>query len=195
MFQIYWQTVNFRRVLARRHIGCIPSYFVSIVHTACIPVARGGQMSHDPQNSSLSCRFVLREAMSQTKYCCSLKVKIFGPSQIFALAYMPLTVCTFHEGILGGKYIFTVLHSFLLFYVYFCCFTFVCCVAFIYKSCYESLHVTFRSVYYVFQTFGMSGDVNVNCTGQQRRRSFPHKSLCVPKYFCCAQIIFYYSNL
>jgi len=35
-----------------------------------------------PKNSGKYC-FVLREAVSQTKYCCSLEVKIFGPSQSF----------------------------------------------------------------------------------------------------------------
>jgi len=46
-------------------------------HTyTCIVVARGSIPSYI---SSISCRFVLREAVSQTKYCFSLNVIIFGP--------------------------------------------------------------------------------------------------------------------
>jgi len=41
---------------------------------------------HAPQISSISCYFVLREAVSQTKYCCSLKVKRFDPPKLFGLA-------------------------------------------------------------------------------------------------------------
>ena len=36
-----------------------------------------------PNMSSIPCRFVPREEVSQSKYCCSLKVKIYGPSQKF----------------------------------------------------------------------------------------------------------------
>jgi len=42
------------------------------------------------QISSISCRFVLWDAVSRTKYCCSLEVKIFGPSQNFGLATLLL---------------------------------------------------------------------------------------------------------
>jgi len=38
------------------------------------------------QISSIPCRFTLWEAAYQTKYCCSLEVKVFGPSQYFGLA-------------------------------------------------------------------------------------------------------------
>jgi len=41
-----------------------------------------GQRSHGPKIASLSCRFVLREAVSQTKYCCSLKVTYLAPPKI-----------------------------------------------------------------------------------------------------------------
>jgi len=34
------------------------------------------------QISSISCRFALWEVLSQTKYCCSLKFKIFGSKKI-----------------------------------------------------------------------------------------------------------------
>ena len=46
---------------------------------------------HGPQNSRISCRFALWEVLSQTKYCCSLKVKIFGSKKIFSgwLRYCP----------------------------------------------------------------------------------------------------------
>ena len=33
---------------------------------------------HAPQNSSTPCRFVHWDSVSQTKYCCSLKVKLSG---------------------------------------------------------------------------------------------------------------------
>jgi len=39
-----------------------------------------------PKISSIFCRFVLREAVPQTEYCCSLKFKIVCPSQNFELA-------------------------------------------------------------------------------------------------------------
>ena len=39
-----------------------------------------------PQISSIPCHFVLREVVYQTKYCSSLKVKIFGTSKNFDLA-------------------------------------------------------------------------------------------------------------
>jgi len=42
----------------------------------CKGVARGGP---SPQIASISGHYVLWEAVSQTKYCCSLKVKRFGP--------------------------------------------------------------------------------------------------------------------
>jgi len=42
-----------------------------------IGVARGGQEALTPSFSNISCRTVLREAMSQTKYCCSLNFEIF----------------------------------------------------------------------------------------------------------------------
>jgi len=44
-----------------------------------IEVASGGEGRHAPKISSLSCHFVLREAVSQTKYHSSLEVKILGP--------------------------------------------------------------------------------------------------------------------
>jgi len=34
-----------------------------------------------PQISSISCHFVFRDVVSQTKYCCSLKFKIFTPKK------------------------------------------------------------------------------------------------------------------
>jgi len=40
----------------------------------------GAKRAMPPQISSSSCCFVLWEVVSQTRYCCSLKVKIFGPS-------------------------------------------------------------------------------------------------------------------
>jgi len=42
---------------------------------------QGVQGGHAPKISNISCRFLLCEAVSQTKYCCSLKVKIFGPQK------------------------------------------------------------------------------------------------------------------
>ena len=44
----------------------------------CISVTRGARGSCPPI-SGISCCFMLREPVSQTKYCCSLKVKIFAP--------------------------------------------------------------------------------------------------------------------
>jgi len=49
--------------------------------SAGIGVARGTKW-HGTQISSISCCFVLWGVLSQTKYCCSLKVKIFGPKKI-----------------------------------------------------------------------------------------------------------------
>jgi len=42
---------------------------------------------HGHQISSI-CRFALWEVLSETKYCCSLKVKIFGPKKIFRLGML-----------------------------------------------------------------------------------------------------------
>jgi len=38
--------------------------------TDSIGVTRGGKMGHAPKISSIPCRFVLRDAVSQIKYCC-----------------------------------------------------------------------------------------------------------------------------
>ena len=48
-------------------------------------VARGGKGPCPPKISSISCYFVLWEAVSQTKYCCLLKVKRFGPPKFWAV--------------------------------------------------------------------------------------------------------------
>ena len=51
--------------------------------TSSISVATGVQGDHTPKNFfCISCRFVLWQAMSQTKYCCSLQVNIFVPQEI-----------------------------------------------------------------------------------------------------------------
>ena len=49
-----------------------------------IGLAKGGTRKPCPQVSGIPCRSVLWEAVSQTKYCCSLKVKIFVPKKIWA---------------------------------------------------------------------------------------------------------------
>jgi len=54
----------------------------------------GGQRGHALLVSSISCRFVLREVVSQSKDCCSLEVKMFGPSQIFGFATSLFTVAS-----------------------------------------------------------------------------------------------------
>jgi len=54
--------------------------FVRIKSTG---VATGGARRPWPQISSISCRFVHWETVSQRKYCCSLKIKIFGLPKIF----------------------------------------------------------------------------------------------------------------
>ena len=41
------------------------------------------------KNSSISCRFVLWKAVSQAKYCFSLKIKTFGPRNLGWLRYCP----------------------------------------------------------------------------------------------------------
>ena len=43
-----------------------------------LSVGIGVAKRHGRQISSISCRFTHWEVLSQTKYCCSLKVKIFG---------------------------------------------------------------------------------------------------------------------
>ena len=53
---------------------------------AGIGVARGFHLHQIP---SIFCHVVLSEVLSQTKYCSSLKVKIFGPPKNFALAMLP----------------------------------------------------------------------------------------------------------
>ena len=51
--------------------------------TAMAGVARGAMLS---VIYKISCCFVFREAVSQTKSCCSIQVKIFVHSQNFKLA-------------------------------------------------------------------------------------------------------------
>jgi len=60
--------------------------------SAGIGVARGVKW-HGPQISSISCCFVLWEVLSQTKYCCSLKVKIFGQKNSGWLRSCSRTCC------------------------------------------------------------------------------------------------------
>ena len=48
-------------------------------------LARGPKAPRTPKISSIPCRFVLREAVSHTRYCCSFEIKIFGSSQNFGL--------------------------------------------------------------------------------------------------------------
>ena len=48
--------------------------------------AREDKVVMTPQISSIPCCFVFREAVSQTKCCWSLKLKIFVPTKIFGLA-------------------------------------------------------------------------------------------------------------
>ena len=50
-------------------------------------VARGPCPVHI---SSISCHFVLLQAVPRTKYCCSLKVKVFAPRKNFGLAALLL---------------------------------------------------------------------------------------------------------
>jgi len=52
----------------------------SMRRSVVISLAKGAKAAMVPQISSISCRFVRREAVSQTQYCCSLKVKIFANS-------------------------------------------------------------------------------------------------------------------
>jgi len=55
------------------------------VQKSCFPpigVARGAKRTTPPQMSSISCHFVLCEAASQTKHCCSLKVERFDPPKM-----------------------------------------------------------------------------------------------------------------
>jgi len=58
-------------------------YFERKSYCASIGVARG---PWPPKSCSISSHFVLWEAVSQTKYRCSLKVKIFVPKKDFGLA-------------------------------------------------------------------------------------------------------------
>ena len=48
--------------------------------------SKGPKEAMHPKIFSISRRFVLREAVFETKYFCSIKGKIFGPSQNFGLA-------------------------------------------------------------------------------------------------------------
>jgi len=48
--------------------------------------SEGGPRAHASQIVSISSHFVLWEAVSQTKYCCSSKIKHFGPQKNFGLA-------------------------------------------------------------------------------------------------------------
>ena len=47
--------------------------------------SQGVKAAMAPEISSITCRFMFRAAVSQAKYCCSFKVKIFGSSQNFGL--------------------------------------------------------------------------------------------------------------
>jgi len=47
---------------------------------------RCSQGAMPPQFLSVPCRFVVRDTVPQTKYCCSHKIKIFDPPKIFGLA-------------------------------------------------------------------------------------------------------------
>ena len=59
--------------------------------SAVIGVTRGERGHAHFKISGISCCFVLREAVSHTKYCCSLKIKSFGPTSNFGLV-KPLSV-------------------------------------------------------------------------------------------------------
>jgi len=60
----------------------MPKKFV-FFHVVITGVAKG---PFPPEISSISCHFVLCEVLTQTKYCCSLKVKRFGLQKHFGLA-------------------------------------------------------------------------------------------------------------
>ena len=70
--------------------------------------SQGSQRGHALQISSVSCRFVLWEAVSQTKYCCSLEVRNIWPLPIIWAGYAtvsPIGKCavvlsSFHAGAL-----------------------------------------------------------------------------------------------
>ena len=51
-------------------------------HLATLLTHRRSQEGHGPQIFLAYCGFVLWDAVSQTKYCCSLKVKVFWPPKI-----------------------------------------------------------------------------------------------------------------
>jgi len=74
-----WQYKPGLGVTMQASIGARASESVSDQRsTSLISVARGWR-GHNPLNiSSKTCRFVLRNAVSQTKYCCSLKFKKFA---------------------------------------------------------------------------------------------------------------------
>jgi len=54
-----------------------------VKHFGCMGVARGAKGT---QILSISSHFVFWESASQTKYCCSPKIKHFGPPKFFGLA-------------------------------------------------------------------------------------------------------------
>jgi len=70
-------------VLQKTLFGKVCASFAGLPITG---VAKGGPGAPFLQISNVSCRFVLCGAVPQIKCCCSLKVKIFGPSQNFWLA-------------------------------------------------------------------------------------------------------------
>jgi len=53
-------------------------------------------MVHGLQICSMFCRFVLREELFQTKYCCSLKSKDLAPRKILGWLLHWFKVETFH---------------------------------------------------------------------------------------------------
>jgi len=56
-------------------------------HATIIGVVRGRQGAIPTRIASSFCYFVLWEAMSQTKYCCSLRVKVFATQKKFWAGY------------------------------------------------------------------------------------------------------------
>jgi len=68
-------------------------------HHVSTRIARGANGAMPPKISTISCHFALWEAVSQTKYCCSLKLKRFSLPQNFGRAkplHVGLWLSLFH---------------------------------------------------------------------------------------------------
>ena len=98
-FGIFWLRLKRNKVPHLRLYKNINKFYkrikiIPIIFSRILPSvhrrSQGIQGGHaPPQISSIPCHFALWEAVSQTTYCCSLKVKRFSSSKTFGQATPP----------------------------------------------------------------------------------------------------------